>query len=136
MNKFKFLPHTADIKFVAYGKTLNKVFENAVMATFNAMYKGRVKSKIKKKISVSGEDLDSLLYNLLERAIILVDAEDFLVSKLKIKIDNKNMMLTGELYGDKIKNYPVGLSIKAVTYNDMFVKKISGVWKCQVVLDV
>ena len=46
--KFKYLPHTADIKFQAFGKTLDQAFENAALATFQAMYENKIKEKIKK----------------------------------------------------------------------------------------
>ena len=52
--KFKFLKHTADVKFRAYGKNLNELFENSSLAMFKAMYDGRVKSKKRKKIKVRG----------------------------------------------------------------------------------
>ncbi len=32
MEKFKFLEHTADIKFQVFGKTLEEVFENTALA--------------------------------------------------------------------------------------------------------
>ena len=132
--KFKFLEHTADIKFQAFGKNLNKCFENSALAMINSQYKGKVKGKIKKKVKVKGKDLESLLYNFLEEILFLVDTEKFLASKVKVKIKNKE--LESELTGDNIKNYKLSWEIKAITYNEMFVKKIKNKFKAQVVLDV
>ena len=42
--KYRFLSHTADVKFKAYGKTLNESFENSALAMFNVMYTGKIKS--------------------------------------------------------------------------------------------
>ncbi len=134
--KFKFLKHTADVKFRAYGKTLSEAFENSAAAMFNSMYRGKVNSKLKKKINVSGRDLESLLYNFLEELLFLVDSENFFVSKTKIKIDEKNFKLEAELLGDELLNYEISIDIKAITYNEMFVKKENGKWVCQVVVDV
>jgi len=51
--KFKFLPHTADIKFQAYGKTLEEVFENSALALKEILVEDeKVKKNIKKNISV------------------------------------------------------------------------------------
>ena len=81
--KYKFLKHTADIKFQAFGKTLEKSFENSALAMSNSMYEQKVKSKLKKKINVSGKNLESLLYNFLEELLFLLDSKGFFVSKIK-----------------------------------------------------
>ena len=134
--KYKFLKHTADVKFRAYGSTISKSFENAAVAMFKAMYPGSVKNLKTKKIKVKGKDLESLLYNFLEELIVLLDSKDFFLSKAKVKISEKDLTLTAELFGDNAKNYLANLEVKAITYNEMFVRKIKGQWVCQVVLDV
>lgn len=138
MERFRFIEHTADIKFRAYGKNLNECFENSALAMFNAMYSGKnqVKKKIKKKIKVSGNDLENLLYNFLEELLFLLDSESFFLSSCKVKINEKKFELEAELYGDKAKNYDIELDVKAVTYNSMFIKKERGKFIIQVVVDV
>lgn len=133
--KFKFLEHTADVKFQAFGKSVEEVFENSALAMFSAMSDEKVEKKIKKKISAEGKDYESLLYNFLEELLFLFDSEGFFwggVEKIKIK-DNK---LTATVVGDKAENYELNIDIKAVTYNDMFVRKEKDKWIAQVVLDV
>ena len=136
MKKYKFLKHTADIKFKAYGNTLEKAFENSAIAMFKTMYPGNVKPNMKKKIKTKGKDFESLLYGFLEKLIIMLDSKDFFISKCKVKINKDKFELVALLYGDKVKNYPTNLEVKAITYNEMFVKKIKNEWVCQVVLDV
>ena len=132
--KFKFLEHTADVKFQAYGKTPDKAFENAALAMFNIMYKGKVASKTRKKIKVEGKDNENLLYNFLEELLFLLDTENFFLASCKVQMkDNK---LEAELQGDNAKKYPADIDVKAVTYNEMFVKKERDKWIVQVVVDV
>ena len=134
--KYKFLSHTADIKFQAYGKTLNESFENSALAMFNAMHKEKIKSKVKKTIKAQGKDLESLLYNFLEQLLIVLDSKNFFLASIKVNVDEKNLKLTAKLEGDNAGNYSIGLDVKAITYNNIFVKKINGRWVCQVVVDV
>ena len=134
--KYKFLPHTADVKFKAYGKTLNESFENSALAMFNVMYTGKIKSSKQIKFSIKGKDFENLLYLFLEKLLILLDSKNFLVSKIKVKINIKDMSLNTLVYGDNSGNYSLNTGIKSVTYNEMFVKKIDGKWVCQVVLNV
>jgi len=134
--KFKFLKHTADVKFQAFGKTLEKSFENSALALQKTIVNDlKIKPKIKKKIKVSGRDNESLLYNFLEEFLFLLDSEDFILSKInKIKISDRK--LEAEVLGDKASNYDFSNPIKAVTYNQMFVKKQKNKFICQIVLDV
>lgn len=137
MKKFNFLEHTADIKFQAFGKTLEEVFENSALAMFNSMHDGKIKNKKSFKLKVQGKDFESLLYNFLEELLFLFDSKNFFLSKVKkIKIDKEKKKLEAEVIGDNPENYEIHIDIKAITYNDMFIKKIKGTWVAQVVLDV
>ncbi len=137
MKNFKFLEHTADIKFQAFGKSIEEVFKNSALAMFNAMYDGKVKEKKSFKINVKGRDFESLLYNFLEEVLFLFDSENFFISKIKsIKIDKKAIKLEAEVLGDDAKGYKIHIDVKAVTYNEMFVKQDKDKWVAQVVLDV
>ena len=114
--KYKYLEHTADIKFRAYGKTLEEAFENSALAMFNSMFNGKVKETVTKKICVEGKDPEALLYAFLEEFLFLFDSEHFFLSKIKnLKI--KNGKLTAEVVGDKASNYEIHIDIKAITYN-------------------
>lgn len=134
--KFKFLEHTADVKFQAFGKTIEQVFVNSALAEKETICgKIKVSSKIKKEITVSGKDNESLLYSFLEKFLYLLDAEDFLLNKVKeIKISKGKLKAT--FLGDSAKRYKFRNSVKAVTYNEMFVRKEKNTWITQVVLDV
>jgi SHS2 domain-containing protein len=135
MVKFKFLEHTADIKFQAFGKTLEEAFKNSALAMANLIFKGKVKGKISKKIKVSGKDNERLLYEFLEEILVLLDSEDFILSKIKsLKIKDNN--LKAEVIGDKASDYNFSNQVKAVTYNEMFVKMEKDKYATQVVLDV
>jgi len=161
--KFKFLEHTADIKFQAFGNSIEEVFENSALAMFNAMFDGKVAGKKKKRIQVKGKDLENLMYNFLEELLFLFDSEGFFVAGVenleifreisdKKKIINKKkivggvnnsndkgegiMKLTADIIGDKAENYKISVDVKAVTYNEMFVRKEKDKFVAQVVVDV
>ena len=135
--KFKFISHTADIKFQAFGKTIKEVFENSALALFNVFYNGKVKEKRKFKIKAKGKDFESLLYNFLEEFLLLFDSENFLPGKIKnLKVDLKEFKIRCEVFGDEINNYKASVHVKAITYNEMFVKKLKDKFASQVVVDV
>ncbi|MFA5173609.1 MAG: archease [Candidatus Pacearchaeota archaeon] len=136
-DKFKFLEHTADIKFQAFGETLEKAFENSAYALKDIISKDKTKNEIIKRIKINGKDLESLLLNFLEEFLILFDMEGFLLSEIsKIKIDKNNFVLTAEIFGDYAGKYEIRNHVKAITYNEMFVKKHKNTYIIQVVVDV
>jgi len=139
--KYKFLKHTADIKFQAFGKSLEEVFENASLALTNIISKDKIKNKIKEKISmqIEGADKERLLCDFLEEFLFLLETKGFLLSFIKnLNIEEKSgaYFLNGDLYGDKVNNYELDNHVKAITYSEMFVRGEKGEFVCQVVVDV
>lgn len=132
--KFEFLDHTADIKFKAYGKTINEVIENCA-AAFSSYIANEQKIKPAKGkiIDVRGDDKESLLYNFLDELIYLIDAENFIVTKASVTVRGYN--LHAELYGDDASKYSLK-QVKAATYAEMYIKQDLKGWEAQVVLDV
>jgi len=137
---YHFLEHTADEKFAAEGKTLEETFSFAAQAFKEAVCgKITVLEQETKPVEIKGDNLENLLYKFLEEFIFLLDSEDFLFSQVKdLKIDKEKFILTANITGDKGENYKFTNDVKAVTYNEMFVKfnKEKNIWECQAVLDV
>src|SRR3989344_7577201 len=118
--KYEFLEHTADIKFKAYGNTLNEAFENAVLAIAEFLAKGqKVRARKGKVVNVHGTDKENLLYNFIDELIYLIDAENFVVVRGEVSVLGNN--IKAELFGDDASNYSGLDSIKAATYSEMLV---------------
>lgn len=149
MKPYLFLPHTADTKFQAFGKTLEEAFQNAAYALTDVMTDHlKVKPNTEKTIKIESESEESLLYDFLEQFLILLDSKSFLLHKIKdLKITEqkkiteqnktKKLKLTAKLLGDTHpENYEIITSIKAITYQEMFIKKEAGKVTIQVVPDI
>jgi SHS2 domain-containing protein len=137
--KYEFLEHTADIKFVVYGKSLKAIFENSVLAIAEFISKGeKIESVKTKRFKILGRDYEELLYNFIDEIIYFLDVENFISAKAEVKIDEKGkkIVLKAILFGDDAKNYTNLDSIKSATYSEMYVKKKMEKWEAQVVIDV
>jgi SHS2 domain-containing protein len=137
MKPYIFLPHTADTKFRAYGKTLEEAFINSAYAMADVITDHKkVESTVEKIIKVSSENKEALLYDFLEQFLILLDSEGFLLNKIKeLKITSNT--LTANVFGDtKPENYEISTHIKAVTYQEMFIKKEKDQYIIQVIVDI
>jgi len=143
MQKYEFLPHTADVKFIAYGKTLEEAFTNAALATTAVMTAVMSEDTINpvetKDITVNADNKEKLLYDFLEELIFLVDTEAYLVADVKhisIQEEKGHFTLTATVAGDTADNYEITTHIKAVTYSDMFIKEEENKVTIQVVHDI
>lgn len=135
--KYKFIEHTADVQFIAYGQTLEEAFNNSVLAMTKSICDDEIQKKKKIKIKITGENLESLLYNFLEELIVLFDSEGFLVSMIEVmKIDEKKKTLNCVLVGDSEGKYEIFSHVKAITYSEMFIRKEKNKYVVQVTLDV
>jgi len=140
MERYRILPHTADGKFQAFGKTLEEAFANAALATASLMWEwDKVKKTRKYSIEVQGHDLPQLLSNFLEEIIYLLDTKMFLlasVENMKIeRIDDRYLLralFEGDGYSPK---YRVFGQVKAITYNEMKIET-NDHFTLQVVVDM
>jgi SHS2 domain-containing protein len=138
--KYEFLPHTADVKFRAYGATMEEAFSNAALALTEVITDyNKVEPNVEKTIEIESEDEKALLYDFLEQFIVLLDSESFLLNSVKdIKIEKgEGLKLKAVITGDtKLEKYKTETHIKAVTYQEMEIKKEKGKYMLQVVLDL
>jgi SHS2 domain-containing protein len=130
------LEHMADVKYKITGNNPNEIFQNSAKAFSSYISSdSKISSKLNKKVSLSADNIEMLLYKFIDELIYLLDAENFAVSKAKIKLSKDNKSLTGELYGDNSKNYRLN-HVKAATYAEMYIKIVTKKWEAQFVLDV
>ncbi len=143
--KYKFFDKTADAKFQAYGSTLEEAFKNAQEAMMHLMYdvdelaENEFDQEVR-DIIVEGNNLETLLYNFLEEIIFLMSAELVVGLIYKIQIIHKEDMykLKAIIHGTQSLNMESHGEIKAVTYNEMYVKfdEDSQRYVAQVVVDL
>lgn len=144
MEKFKFLPHTADAKFQAFGLTLEEAFSHAALALCSLMWEpSRIDLTQELDIEVTGRDLEQLLMNFLEEILYLYETQNFLlgeVDELKIskRTTDSGYLLRAKFKGDRIKEKDERVfgDVKAITYNEMKIIQESGKVLIQVVVDI
>lgn len=142
--RFRYIPHTADVAFFAYGKNFKEALENAGFAMFNLMFDIKAMQKaegeIKKvELSESASGKKELVWYLLQKALSEVDANGMQVLDFKInKISYKKKMYNAKCtiickYTDE---YLAKFDVKAVTPHDLEVYENGISVKIKIVLDV
>jgi SHS2 domain-containing protein len=127
---------TSDIMFEAYGKTLEKVFENAALALSSIICKiEKVKQKKEITIEVKAENTKELMFSFLQEIIAQVDIEEMFFSKFKITNITKTKV-NAILYGEEITPEKGEVVVKALTNHKFEFKKTKEGYKVNVVLDI
>jgi SHS2 domain-containing protein len=122
--KFRFLDHTSDAKFQAYGRTLEEAFGNAALATVSLMWDpAEVEQTLDHPVVVQGRDLEQLLVQFLGEIIYLFETRAFLVAavdRLTVEKTDDGFRLRAIFRGDdRPARYAVFGEVKAITYNEM-----------------
>jgi SHS2 domain-containing protein len=138
--RFRFLEHTADAKFQAFGRTLEEAFANAALATASLMWDpGSIARKVSHPVYAGAIGLEQLLVRFLEEILYLVESRFFLLAAaedLKIERRGEAYRLEAVFWGDtNSEAYETYGGVKAVTYNDMRISRNGG-YTIQVVVDV
>lgn len=134
---FEYLSHVADVKFRAVGKTIEEMYISSAEALFDTI-RGQIKILEQKEIEieVEGKDKEILLHNFLEEFLFLLDAKDFLVSRIK-DIEVMENKIKFKVVGDEADNYKFTNDVKAITFNEMRIGvSEEGEHFAEVVLDV
>ena len=80
-NNFRYLDHMTDLVVEAYGRTLEELFSNSAMAVVNAMFDIKeVDATDSIQIISEGYDFKSLLYDWIEKIILLIYIDKLIIT--------------------------------------------------------
>jgi len=140
MERYRILPHTADGKFQAFGKTLGEAFGNAALAMSSLMFDWtEVEPRARHFIHVRGTDREQLLVKFLGEIVYLLDTKKFLLGKvdgLRIRPEFEGFSLEAVLAGETLSDrHELHGGVKAVTYHELKIEECDG-FTVQVVVDM
>ncbi len=140
---FKYLEHTADAEFIAYGKTVDEAFVNAARAMCGLVVDpARVKATEARDVSLTAGTLEDLLYDWLSELLFLSEVDRLVFSRFEAAVvepaaKDGEYRLEGRARGERVgPGHEVSLHIKAVTYHDLRVEKRNNTYEAQVLLDI
>jgi SHS2 domain-containing protein len=136
--KYESIQHTADVGIRVRHRTKKGLFANAAFALFDLMAGIKtIESQSHKNITVKAFDQEELLNEFLNRLLREFTLENRLVGRVKIK-KLAETSLTAEIYGEPYqpKKHLIKKEIKAVTFNDLHIKKVKSGYEAQIIFDV
>ena len=129
---------TADVAFEAYGKDLSELFANSALAMFEVIVNTKqIEPKVERKIEAEGNDLQSLMFDWLNKLLVFVDSENLAFSEFDVKVDERSLKLEAICKGEEMnrEKHETRTHVKAATYHKMKIKK-NKLWRAKVILDI
>ena len=136
MKKFELIEHTADMGLRAYGKTLSGAFANAAYGMFSIIAElDRVKEVESRRIEVTADDMESLLFEWLNSLLYYFDVEGLIFKRFDIKAFGEKR-LAADCFGEKYDpaRHRIKLGVKSATYHMLEVDRVKN--QVQVIFDV
>jgi len=137
---YEYFETTADIGIIAFGKTLEEMFENSAKGLFNVMVDIELIKKVEKRsFEVVSEDLSGLLYDFLTELLILHDSEVLVFSEFSVSVEkNENYVLSCISEGDFFtkEKYEPKEEVKAITYHKMDISTNENGWEARFIIDL
>lgn len=128
----------ADLLVEATGETLGEAFANLALGMFNVMTPiGDIAEEEEFVIEAQGDDLDNLLFNLMDEFLYLNDVEFLVPRRMEISVDEKHFHAEALCIGERFSRdtHETGIAVKAVTYHMMEIKREDGGYRVRMVFD-
>jgi SHS2 domain-containing protein len=131
---YKYLEHSTDAFVQAYGSSLEVLFGNCAKGLVNIMFEiDKVEDRQFSTITASGDDLENLLFDWLEKVLLKILIDHIVVSRFSIEISEKNANVVEKKYllrarvgGERVSysKHKYKIEIKAITYHELKIKRI------------
>lgn len=138
----RFLEHMSDVYVEAFGRDLKEAFEEAGLALFETLVRdlSSVSPVERRLVEAEGYDLESLLYNWLEKLLLLFEIERFVGSRIDVEelVEDEVFKARGVVWGEEFNDakHQPGTHVKSPTYWLMEVKRGNGSGLVRFVLDI
>ncbi len=143
---YRYVNHTADVKFIAYGRERDTLFRNAALALFDIMADTAAVKRLSAVtnaigIRVSADSEETLLWRFLQRCLSQLEVHGvfaYMIEGLHVSENEK----TGKLVlGCSLKCKGMNpecskLEAKGISKYDMRITRASGTLRASVVVDV
>jgi SHS2 domain-containing protein len=135
--RFEILEHTADIGIRVFGNTYQELFASAAFAVQSLTLESQlVERRTSYPITVTGEDLESLLVNWLNEIIYFLDGKKVVFSSFDLELSDTSVY--GQVWGEPRdpQRHPPLLVVKAATYHQLRLEREGDQYVAEVYLDI
>jgi SHS2 domain-containing protein len=136
MRRYELIEHTADIGLNAYGKDMPEAFANAAYGMFSIIAElGGVKEVGSRRVEISADDVEGLLFEWLNGLLYYFDVEMLLFRRFEVK-EFGDTHLAADCYGEKYdaSRHKLKTGVKSATYHMLEVDRKNN--RVRVIFDI
>ncbi len=140
---YRHLPHTADVMIEAWGESLEEALEYAALGVFEVMTDTSKVNPVKRvSITARGDDLEALLYDWVEKLLVVFDTQSLLLSRFKVerlaREESGGWVLEATAWGEEYdpERHESRTLVKAMTYHSMEIALEPGSARLRFVVDI
>lgn len=135
---YTYLEHTADVGIAARGSSRAQIFEQAA-AGLIALFldPSDVRCTSARKVGLSGDGDEELLYHWLSEILFLFDGRRFAPAMTRVeRIDGHRLraLVIGEAFDPA--RHTTRTDVKAITYHQLSVHRAGKLWRATVFVDI
>ena len=138
MEKYRFLEHTADALFEAFGENFEVLLINSAEAMCSVMYDlEKVEPKKKILVKIQGKNREELLHNFLDAVLFEIQSKGMIFRCFRVLSISKQYAEI-QLRGEEIdrERHELKSDIKAVTWHGFSIREEEDKWIAKVLVDV
>ena len=135
---YTLLDHTADLMIRVTGTDLADVFKNTGLALFDLIVDPETLTTVEIiEVQVNGDDPADLMVNYLRDLLYLWTGSEKLVKMINI-LHISNTTVSAQVFTDRYQqeHHEILHEIKAVTYHQIDVSRMTDGWQAKVVFDI
>lgn len=138
---YKYIEHTADIAFQAWGNGIEEAFKSAALALTDVLTDvDTIERKKTKNVKAQGREMEELLVAWLDELVYIFDVSNLVFSDFDIKIreEGGEWKLRAKALGEPFNpsKHPSGTEVKGVSYYGLKIWKEKERKYVRVILDV
>jgi len=136
-SRYRFLPHTADLRVEVRGKNLPELYASCIETLFSLLTdRRRVRESGSRILTIEGASPEDRLFFLLREALLLFEIDRFLARRAHGTIQGNQVTMA--VFGEFVDSsrHSLGREIKAVTRHAMTVGRRPDGFVARFVVDV
>jgi SHS2 domain-containing protein len=133
---FEELPHQADVRVRVRAEDCNALFAEAARAMFSIMYVTCDEGEIERSITVTSDDVPSLLIDFLSELLFVSEVDRVVFSSFNVSITGTSLTATARGEPFSREKHLGGMEIKGVSYSGLKIFRDGEEFCSEILFDV
>ncbi|WP_067050985.1 archease [Methanofollis ethanolicus] len=133
---FEELPHQADVRVRVRAEDCNALFAEAARAMFSIMYVTCDEGEIERSITVTSDDIPSLMIDFLSELLFVSEVDRVVFSSFDVSITGTSLTVTARGEPFAREKHQGGMEVKGVSYSGLTIFRDGEEFCSEILFDV